>query len=427
MVGVKNKTSHSRVTSKTKVLIALSGGVDSSVAAALLVASGKYDVTGAFMINYDETPATPPEPPLGKRGTISPSAREGEHRGSGSDCWLSDYRDAVRVAAKLGIPVLKLDFKKEYSEKVLAYMYAEYEKGRTPNPDVMCNSFIKFGSWLDKAKELGFDFLATGHYARLGREIPISNFQFPIKLMEAKDANKDQTYFLHQLNQKQLAYSMFPVGSYTKPEVRKLAEKFNLPTADKEESMGICFIGEVPMKEFLQKRIPPKPGDILFNGAIIGTHEGLSFYTIGERIGVARPLPALSSAEARVDSFSPPQRREREERSHVDTRPYFIVAKNQKTNELIVGFEDDPLLYKKECEVENVNWISGQTPKFPLKCEVRLRHRQPLQKCTVSNSPLGRGRGGLVVKFATPQRAVTPGQFAVFYKKGECLGGGAIK
>ncbi|MEK7625354.1 MAG: tRNA 2-thiouridine(34) synthase MnmA [Patescibacteria group bacterium] len=385
--------------------MALSGGVDSSVAAALLVASGKYDVTAAFMINYDEK------------------------NPNGASCYLHDYRDAVRVAAKLGIPILKLDFKKEYSEKVLSYMYAEYEKGRTPNPDVMCNSFIKFGSWMDKAREMGFDYLATGHYARLGREIPMTKSQVPnklqiskIKLKQSKDGNKDQTYFLHQLNQKQLSHTLFPIGGYTKPEVRKLAKKFDLQTADKEESMGICFIGEVPMKEFLQKRIAPRPGNILFDGEIIGTHEGLAFYTIGERIGVARPLPALSSAEARVDSFSPPQRREREERSHVDTRPYFIVAKNQKTNELIVGFEDDPLLYKKESAIENVNWISGQEPKFPLKCEVRLRHRQPMQVCKVKSL-----KSKVIVSFEKPQRAVTPGQFAVFYKKGECLGGGAIK
>ncbi len=352
-----------------------------------------------------------------------------EKNPNGASCYLHDYRDAVRVAAKLGIPILKLDFKKEYSEKVLSYMYAEYEKGRTPNPDVMCNSFIKFGSWMDKAREMGFDYLATGHYARLGREIPMTKSQVPnklqiskIKLKQSKDGNKDQTYFLHQLNQKQLSHTLFPIGGYTKPEVRKLAKKFDLQTADKEESMGICFIGEVPMKEFLQKRIAPRPGNILFDGEIIGTHEGLAFYTIGERIGVARPLPALSSAEARVDSFSPPQRREREERSHVDTRPYFIVAKNQKTNELIVGFEDDPLLYKKESAIENVNWISGQEPKFPLKCEVRLRHRQPMQVCKVKSL-----KSKVIVSFEKPQRAVTPGQFAVFYKKGECLGGGAIK
>ncbi len=358
---------------KIKVLVALSGGVDSSVAAALLVASKKYEVTGAFMINYDEK------------------------NPDGVNCYLHDYRDAVRVAAKLGIPILKLDFKKEYSEKVLSYMYSEYEKGRTPNPDVMCNSFIKFGSWLDKAKELEFDYLATGHYAVTKNG----------KLLVSRDENKDQTYFLHQLNRNQLAHSMFPIGEYTKPEVRKLAEKFDLPTADKEESMGICFIGEVPIKEFLQKRIALKPGNILFQGKVIGVHDGLSFYTIGERhLGVKTN----------------------------DNQPLYVLDKNIKSNELIVGHEHDPMLYKKESEIEKVNWISGQTLKFPLKCEVRLRHRQPLQKCVVMMVD-----GRVIVKFGTDQRAVTPGQFAVFYlprrshkgakagKNGECLGGGVIK
>lgn len=345
---------------KTKVLVALSGGVDSSVAAAFLVASKKYNVTGAFMINYDE-----------------------KLPGGGS-CYLHDYRDAVRVAAKLGIPMLKLDFKKEYSEKVLSYMYAEYEKGKTPNPDVMCNSFIKFGSWLDKAREMGFDYLATGHYATAKNG----------KLLMSKDENKDQTYFLHQLTKQQLERVMFPLGTYTKPEVRKLAKKFDLPTADKEESMGICFIGEVPMKEFLQNRITAKPGDIVFEGNIIGKHDGLPFYTIGER-----HLAVKTAA----------------------SRPIYVVDKNMETNQLVVGYESDPLLFKKECRLEDINWISGQMPKFPLKCVVRLRHRQPLQKCLVTLSDK------LVkVKFEKPQRAVTPGQFAVFYKNNECLGGGSV-
>jgi tRNA-specific 2-thiouridylase len=349
---------------KKKVLVALSGGVDSSVAAALLVSSKKYDVTAAFMVNYDGT--TP----------------------RGESCYLPDYRDAMRVAAKLNIPILKLDFVKEYEAKVLSYMFSEYEKGRTPNPDVMCNSFIKFGSWLRKAHELGFDFMATGHYAKLK-----SNKGEPV-LMAAKDENKDQTYFLHQLTSEQLSHVLFPLGNLTKDKVRDLARKFDLPTAEKEESMGICFIGEVPMKEFLQKRIQPQQGNIVLAGKIIGVHDGLSFYTIGERhLGIKTE----------------------------QNEPLYVVAKNSEKNELVVGFEKDEALFQKECSLERVNWIRRE-PKFPLQCEVRLRHRQPLQRCEVEKK-----EGVTIVQFNKAQRAVTPGQFAVFYKNGECLGGGAVK
>ncbi len=341
----------------------MSGGVDSSVAAALLVAK-KYDVTGAFMVNYDEPTA------------------------GGESCWTTDYRDAVRVAAKLGIKLIRLDFTKEYKKDVLDYMYKEYEAGRTPNPDVLCNKFIKFGAWLKKAKELGFDKLATGHYAR------IKNLKM-IRLLQAKDKDKDQTYFLHQLAQEQLRDVLFPIGEYRKPQVRKFAKKFDLPTAEKEESMGICFIGEVRMEDFLKDKIKSKPGKIaMTDGTVLGEHRGLPFYTIGQR-----------SVGINADK----------------NWPVFVVDKNFAKNEVVVGFEEDPLLYKKEALLKNVNWIIGQTPKFPLKCEVRLRHRQPLQKARISEL-----KSEILVKFTKPQRAITPGQFAVFYKKGECLGGGVI-
>jgi tRNA-specific 2-thiouridylase len=348
---------------KIKVLCTMSGGVDSSVAAALLVAKG-YDVTGAFMVNYDE---------------IGPN---------GESCWAADYQDALRVAAKLGIPLLRWDFVKEYKETVLDYMFSEYEKGRTPNPDILCNKFVKFGAWLDKAKELGFDKLATGHYARIKQSKKL------VKLMEAKDKNKDQTYFLHQLNQDQLKHIIFPIGDYTKPEVRKLAKKFGLPNADKEESMGICFVGEVPMKDFLLKKIKSKPGKIILStGETIGEHDGLSFYTIGQRnLGVKTK----------------------------QNKPLYVVAKIFDKNELVVGYEDDPLLYNKEAEVAEINWVS-EKPKLPLNCEVRLRHRQTLEKVKLEMK-----NKKVFLKFSKSQRAVTPGQFAVFYKKGECLGGAVI-
>ncbi len=358
----------------------MSGGVDSSVAAALLVDQG-YDVTGMFAVNYDANLTT---------------KRESTNNVNES-CWRGDYQDALRVAAKLGIPLLRWDFTRPYKRDVLDYMYREYRAGRTPNPDVLCNKFIKFGAWIDRAKKERFDYIATGHYARLRRKIRNSKSEI-LNLMQAKDKNKDQTYFLHQLSQEQLKQAIFPIGDFIKPEVRRLAKKFKLPNADKEESMGICFVGEVPMKKFLQKEIKPNPGRIISTGGeFLGEHTGLPFYTIGERIGI-------------------------------NSKPYFIINKIQKTNELIVGGENDPALFKKEITISDINWISGQPSEFPLKCKVRLRHRQPLQACVVSYHP-ERGVAqskDLIVKFSTPQRAVTPGQFAVFYKGQECLGGGVI-
>jgi len=356
-----------------KILMAMSGGVDSSVAAALLVREG-YDVVGAYMKQWSDTREV-----------------------SGVCTWKEDRRDAMRVAAKLDISFMTLDFEKEYKEWVISYMFSEYEKGRTPNPDVMCNKFIKFGFWLEKAKELGFTHIATGHYAEVEEKDGIFH------LLEVKDENKDQTYFLHQLNQEQLSHTIFPIGKYTKVEVRKLAEEFELPTAKRPESMGICFVGEVGMKDFLQQKIPVKKGKILYSdGTLLGEHQGLSFYTIGQRnIGVESSNLKGQNGE---------------------NRPLYVVAKKMETNELIVGFDDDPLLFQKEIALEDLHWISGREPQFPFSCEVRLRHRQEKQKTEVIQK-----ENRIYLQFTTAQRAVTPGQFAVLYANGECLGGGVVK
>lgn len=351
----------------TKVLVAMSGGVDSSVSAALLVREG-FNVTGAFMINYNTS----------------------DKDCSVGSCWKEDYQDALRVAAKLGIKLLRLDFTKEYKKNVLDYLYSEYKNGKTPNPDILCNKYIKFGAWLDEALKLGFEYMATGHYA----DLKYSDNKY--NLIKAKDAHKDQTYFLNQLNQSQLSHIMFPIGKYKKEEVRDFAHKFQLATADKADSMGICLVGDVPMKQFLLQKISKKSGDIITSdGNKVGQHDGIAFYTIGQKVGLQK---------TRKDAL-------------------YVVKKDQQKNLLIVGKDDDPLLFSIEILIKDVNWISGLLPKFPLKCEVRLRHCQILQKVIIQ---LDKTSKNIIIKFNKTQRAVASGQFAVFYKDNKCLGGGVI-
>ncbi len=347
----------------------MSGGVDSSVAAALLVEQG-YDVTGFFVINY-----------------------EVQDKGQG-DCWRPDYRDALRVAASLQIPLLRFDCREEYKRSVIDYLLTEYTHGRTPNPDVMCNKYVKFSVWSNKLAEHGFSMMATGHYAQVS-----CDNKGVYHLLQSVDDKKDQTYFLHQLNQNQLSSVLFPLGTYTKSQVRDLAMSYGLVTAEKEESMGICFIGEVSMKQFLMEHgISSSSGPIVHiqTKEMIGTHDGLPFYTIGQRQGLDQKG---------------------------GSNPLFVIKKEQSTNTLFVGDETQPELYSREIIVPVIHWIDGRGPELPHQCMVRFRHRQPLQSAVIA----AHDAGGISITCDTPQQAITSGQFAVLYTKGECVGGGAVE
>ncbi len=349
-----------------KVYVGLSGGVDSSVAAALLLRSG-YDVTGVFMKNWSDTP----------------DACTG-------DCgWMRERDDAVRVAAHLGVTFETFDFEDEYRRGVVDYMVREYAAGRTPNPDVMCNKLVKFDLFLKRALAAGADVIATGHYARR-----VTDENGVYHLLAGKDANKDQSYFLNALNQEQLGHSLFPVGDLQKADVRYLAREFGLPTANKKDSQGICFIGKVDLAGFLAGRIKQHPGNIVsMSGEIVGEHDGLAPYTIGQRHGMN-----LGGGD-----------------------PYFVVRKDIATNTLVVSRDPNDLL-SLDLFADETHWIVGQSPAIDFDCECRLRYRQPLQKCHVKVIDNGR----LHVTFPEPQRAVAPGQFIVFYRSEECLGGAVI-
>jgi tRNA-specific 2-thiouridylase len=358
---------------KKQVIVGMSGGVDSSVTAALLKKQG-FDVVGVFMKNWSED--------FGDYGCT----------------WAQDSEDARKVAQVLDIPFYVWNFEKEYYDKVVEYFLKEYKAGRTPNPDVMCNTEIKFKVFLEKALSLGADFVATGHYARISAEGSASSAQY--KLLKGIDPSKDQSYFLYTLKQKQLAKILFPIGDLPKSEVRKLAKKFKLPNAEKKDSQGICFIGKINVTEFLKAHMKAKAGQIVTaSGQILGQHSGLPFYTIGQREGM----------------------------NLGGNGPYYVISKNFKSNKLVVtNDKQDKGLWKKEFTVSDLSW-TGKAPKFPLETGVTIRYHHPEYNARVQVAG-GRGqKDKLQVIFDEPQRAITEGQAAVFYKGDELLGGGVIE
>lgn len=354
-----NIQSHSQVNSK-KILVGLSWWVDSGVSVYLLKEAG-YDVSCGFMINYldEEFPDSCP-------------TRE-------------DLEEARKVAAFLDLPFYTFDYREEYEKRIVEYIYQEYEAGRTPNPDVFCNNLVKFDLFLEEALSLGFDAIATGHYARIDDEW---------RLLKWIDPNKDQSYFLSRLSKDQLEKAIFPIGHLMKSEVREIAQKIELPNAKRKDSQGLCFIGKVSMKDFLERRLPKKSGNILnTRWEIIGEHEWAFSYTIGQRKWIkVGGGPAL-----------------------------FVVAKDVKKNTITVGNEDELLLYKSECTL--IEW-SGEIPLENKKYGAKIRYRQEDQECTchceVWSNPV------FTIQFTQSQRAITPGQICVIYDEDRVLWSGII-
>lgn len=389
---------------KKRVVVGLSGGVDSSVAAYLLKEQG-YDVIGMFMKNWHDDSVT-----------------------LSNECpWLDDSNDAMIVAQHLGIPFQAIDLSKEYKERIVDYMFAEYQQGRTPNPDVLCNREIKFDIFLKAAVKIGAEFVATGHYARRG--VIEKDGKTIYQLLSGTDQNKDQSYFLCQLTQEQLSKSLFPIGELQKPEVREIAKKLGLVTAEKKDSQGLCFIGKVHLPVFLQQRLASKKGNVIeipadspafkngfevndlvnitasydlapTQGEVIGEHKGAHYYTIGQRKGL------------NLGGY---------------VKPLFVIGTDTKQNIIYTGLgEDHPGLYRKGLFVpkNDVHWIRedlkldlGESEKYM----ARIRYRQSLVPCT-----LNQREEGLYIIFDTPQKSITPGQFAAWYEEDELIGSGVI-
>ena len=351
-----------------RVVVGISGGVDSSVAAYLLKQQG-HDVIGLFMVNWEES--------------------------DGSCTAETDFEDVKRVCSKLGVPYFSVNYAKQYYDRVFTYFLEEHKKGRTPNPDVLCNREIKFGPFLEQAKKLGADMIATGHYAKKIEKD--SKFY----LAKAADESKDQSYFLNQLSQSQLASVLFPLADIKKSEVRQIAKELGLSTAEKKDSTGICFIGERNFKNFLKNYLPAQPGDIVdLDGNKLGRHDGVMFYTLGQRRGLN-----IGGQAGRENGR------------------WFVVKKDMKKNELIVSQGEGEELYSKGLYASGMNFIPEPPKQKQFDCFVKVRYRQPDQKAKVSIID----DEHIKIDFDQPQRAVAPGQFAVLYdENGICLGGGTI-
>jgi tRNA-specific 2-thiouridylase len=350
----------------------MSGGVDSSVAAWLLKRQG-YEVVGVFMKNWEDDDTDE-----------YCTSRE-------------DLVDAAAVADVLGIDLEAVNFAAEYRERVFAQFLREYQAGHTPNPDVLCNSEIKFSAFLDYALRLGADKIATGHYARVRGAADDSA---RVELLRAVDATKDQSYFLHRLTQRQLAPVLFPLGEMMKREVRAIARREGIPTYDKKDSTGICFIGERPFRDFLARYLPRAPGPIVTpEGAEVGKHQGLAYYTLGQRQGLGVGGTRRGAAA-----------------------PWFVAGKDRARNALIVvQGHDHPLLYRRDVEAIDMHWIAGDAPPLPRRLGAKTRYRMPDAACTLVARD-----GGVRATFEAPQWAPTPGQYLVLYDGDVCLGGGVI-
>ena len=360
--------------SKTRVVVGMSGGVDSSVAAYLLKQQG-YDVVGVFMKNWDDK------------------------NDSGVCTATQDYEDVAKVAEQIGIPYYSVNFEKEYWDRVFTYFLDEYKRGRTPNPDVMCNKEVKFKAFLDYAMALDADYIAMGHYARIKRDDDGT-----VHLLRGKDDNKDQTYFLSQLSQQQLKNAMFPLGDLPKPEVRKIAEQVGLATAKKKDSTGVCFIGERNFSKFLDEFLPAKPGKMVtLDGEVKGEHYGLMHYTIGQRKGLG------------IGGGSQ------------NNEPWFVIGKDLKTNTLYVGqgYHHEHL-YATSLQASKISFVVPEQIKArgnEFHCTAKFRYRQKDSGVTVK---LADDWQSLEVIFDQPVRAITPGQEVVFYDGEECLGSATI-